>query len=302
MRGIVSKSTGSWYKVIIDEQEVDARLRGIIRTQELKSTNPVVVGDEVYLEEENGEFYIKDYADRKNCIVRKSNKLSKQYQLIAANIDLALLVVSPATPYTPQGFIDRFLVAAESYLIPVYIVINKRDLDTKKANSHRDYLFTLYSSLGYKTLNYSFLQQEDIDSIKELLHNKTALISGNSGVGKSTLVNALDPELNQKIGGISKSYNKGMHTTTFAQMFRIDTIRLIDTPGIKDFGITDLEPNKVCHYFPEMKNVLDDCKFNNCLHVNEPKCAVLDKLINDEINEARYENYLGILDELNEKK
>lgn len=298
MKGIVSKSTGSWYKVLIDGQEVDARLRGKLRTKDLKSTNPIVVGDEVVLEKENDEYLIADYTERKNCIVRRSNKLSKQFQLIAANIDVALLVVSPTNPFTPQGFIDRFLVSAESYHIPVYILLNKKDVSTKKADVYRQYLLDLYSQIGYKTLNVSFLDSEDIATIHELIRGKTILISGNSGVGKSTLINALDPTIQQKIGDISSSYFKGKHTTTFAQMFMIDDFRIIDTPGIKDFGITGMDPQHVSHFFPEMSSVLEHCKFNNCIHVNEPHCQVIKLLQEGEINENRYFNYISILEEL----
>jgi ribosome biogenesis GTPase len=298
MKGIVSKSTGSWYKVLIDGQEVDARLRGKLRTKDLKSTNPIVVGDEVLLEKENNEYVIADYTERTNCIVRRSNKLSKQYQLIAANIDLALLVVSPSNPFTPQGFIDRFLVSAESYHIPVYLVVNKKDVSTKKADKYREYLLNLYADIGYKTLNVSFLDDHDIACIHQLIAGKTILISGNSGVGKSTLINALDPNIQQKTGDISSSYFKGKHTTTFAQMFVIDDFRIIDTPGIKDFGITGLDPQHVSHYFPEMRSALHSCKFNNCIHVNEPKCEVLRLLSEGKINENRYFNYISILEEL----
>jgi len=203
------------------------------------------------------------------------------------------LVVSPATPYTPQGFIDRFLVTAEAYHIPVIILINKKDIDKKKANSHRETLLNLYSKIGYKTLNVSFFEQEDIDQIKTEISNKTVLISGNSGVGKSTLINQLDPSLNQKIGKISKSYNKGQHTTTFAQMFVLNNnIRIIDTPGIKDFGIVNMDKNQVSHFFPEMRDLLHQCKFSNCLHVNEPKCAVIEVLQVQKIRSL----HLGSLD------
>jgi ribosome biogenesis GTPase len=299
MKGIVSKSTGSWYKVLLDNgNEIDARLRGKIRTQGLKSTNPVVVGDEVELDFVEDEYAIKDVAPRDNYILRKSNKLSKQYQIIASNLDLALLVVSPANPHTPQGFIDRFLVTAEAYHIPVIILINKKDLDTKKANTHREMLLNLYSNIGYETLNVSILQDKDVQLVRKLVANKTVLVTGNSGVGKSTLINSLVPESNQKVSEISKSYNKGKHTTTFAQMFIGDDFRIIDTPGIKDFGIIDLEKNQISHFFPEIKAVLSECKFNNCMHKDEPKCKVQDALNQGTIDVNRYINYLGILEEL----
>lgn len=300
MRGIVSKSTGSWYKVLLDNgNEIDARLRGKIRTLNLKSTNPVVVGDEVILDFVEDEYSIKEVCERHNCIVRKSNKLSKQFQIIAANIDRAFLIVSPAKPHTPQGFIDRFLATAEAYHIPVSILLNKKDLDLKKANSHREMLMDLYPKVGYDIYNVSFLEEDDISKIKELVEDKCVLLAGNSGVGKSTLINALIPDSNQKVSSISKSYNKGRHTTTFAQMFvGANGCRIIDTPGIKDFGIVNIEPNQVCHFFPEMRNLLSQCKFSNCLHTEEPQCRIIEAVENGEISVTRYVNYLGILEEI----
>ncbi|MGB0850781.1 MAG: ribosome small subunit-dependent GTPase A [Bacteroidia bacterium] len=300
MLGIVSKSTGSWYKVLLDNgNEIDARLRGKIRTLDLKSTNPVVVGDEVILDFVEDEYSIKEVCERHNCIVRKSNKLSKQFQIIAANIDRAFLIVSPAKPHTPQGFIDRFLATAEAYHIPVSILLNKKDLDLKKANSHREMLMELYPKVGYDIYNVSFLEDDDISKIKELVEDKCVLLAGNSGVGKSTLINALIPDSNQKVSSISKSYNKGRHTTTFAQMFVGENgCRIIDTPGIKDFGIVNIEPNQVCHFFPEMRNLLSQCKFSNCLHTEEPQCRIIQAVENGEISVTRYVNYLGILEEI----
>lgn len=299
MQGIVSKSTGSWYKILLDNgNQVDARLRGKLRTQELKSTNPVVVGDKVQLEYLDDEYLISEVIERENYIIRKSNKLSKQYQIIAANVDLALLIISPANPHTPQGFIDRYLLTAEAYNIPVIILINKKDIDSKKANAHRENLKQLYTGIGYLTNNVSLLEEKDIEQVKTLITNKTTLVTGNSGVGKSTLINGLLPHSNQKVREISKSYNKGRHTTTFAQMFIGENFKIIDTPGIKDFGIVDIEPYQVSHFFPEMKLRLDDCKFNNCLHTEEPKCAVKEALEAGEIDVNRYVNYLGILEEI----
>ncbi|PCJ66766.1 MAG: ribosome small subunit-dependent GTPase A [Bacteroidetes bacterium] len=300
MQGIVSKSTGSWYKILLpDGQEVDARLRGKIRTLDIKSTNPVVVGDEVLLDYVEKEYAIREILDRRNCIVRKSNKLSKQFQIIASNIDHAFLIASPAKPHTPPGFIDRFLVTAEAYQIPISILLNKKDLNGKKANSHREMLMELYPSIGYEIHNVSFLDPEDLDKVKELVADKCVLLSGNSGVGKSTLINALMPDSNQKVSAISKAYGKGRHTTTFAQMFVGENgCRVIDTPGIKDFGMVNIEPNQVSHYFPEMRKLLHDCKFSNCLHTEEPECKVLEALEQEKISVTRYINYLGILEEI----
>lgn len=301
MKGVVSKSTGSWYKVYINGAEVDARLRGKIRTQNLKSTNPVTVGDVVFLDYQNEEYLIKGVEERKNCIVRKSNKLSKQYQLIASNIDQAILVVTPGYPYTPMGFIDRYLITASAYQIPVCILINKKDLNEGKLPAYRRELLSVYQGLGYDCRPMSFFDQEDIEQVKALVKGKTTLISGNSGVGKSTLANALDPSIGQKIGDISTSYDKGQHTTTFAQMFVLGPQSfIIDTPGLKDFGLVHIDKQQLSHYFPEMKAVLNQCKFNNCLHLEEPECAVIDALEKGQIFESRYLNYLNMMDELDQ--
>jgi ribosome biogenesis GTPase / thiamine phosphate phosphatase len=299
MVGIVTKSTGSWYKVLVNGEEVDARLRGKIRTLNLKSTNPVVVGDQVILDVNDDEYLIKSVIDRQNCIVRKSNKLSKQYQIIAANIDRAFLIVSPAKPHTPQGFIDRFLATAEAYHIPVTILLNKSDLDSKKAMIHREHLMELYPSIGYEIQNVSFLDSDDISQIQKSIGSQCVLLAGNSGVGKSTLINAILPDSNQKVSAISSSYHKGRHTTTFAQMFLGDQgSKIIDTPGIKDFGMVQTEPNQVSHYFPEMRSRLSECKYSNCLHTEEPDCQILKAVENQEIAVTRYVNYLSILEEV----
>ena len=299
MRGIVTKSTGSWYKVLIDGKEYDARLRGKIRTLKLKSTNPVVVGDIVNLDNDGEQFLIKAIEERQNCIVRKSNKLSKQFQIIAANIDRAFLIASPAKPHTPQGFIDRFLATAEAYHIPVTLLLNKKDLDTKKASHHRCHLMELYPNVGYEIYNVSFLDTEDVEFISQLVGNQCVLLAGNSGVGKSTLINALLPNSNQKVSEISSSYHKGKHTTTFAQMFiGKQGCKIIDTPGIKDFGMVQTEPNQVSHYFPEMRSRLSKCKYSNCLHTEEPDCQIIKALETQEIAVTRYVNYLSILEEV----
>ncbi|MFY0644914.1 MAG: ribosome small subunit-dependent GTPase A [Bacteroidia bacterium] len=303
MEGTVSKSTGSWYKVFVEGKEIDARLRGKFRKQDIKATNPVTVGDKVELELDGEDYVITTIHERKNCIIRKSNKLSKQYQLIAANIDLAFLVVTPGFPYTPMGFIDRYLITAAAYHIPVIIVINKNDLEGEKIKKYRRELIRTYMRIGVRCLDLSFKRARDIEAIRSYAYGKTCLISGNSGVGKSTLVNGLIPGLDQKIGDISTSYFKGQHTTTFAQMFAIDDHSfIIDTPGLKDFGLINIDKQDLGYYFTEIGIHSKNCKFNNCIHIEEPGCGVLKALEDGYIAESRYINYLSMLDELDQLK
>ena len=303
MNGIVTKSTGSWYTVLLEDQEVSARLRGKIRTQGLKSTNPVTVGDRVDLEHEDGEYLIAAVHDRRNCIVRRSNKLSKQYQLIAANIDLAVLVITPGKPYTPMGFIDRFAATAEAYDIPLSLLVNKSDLTGRKVDAYRNELLYTYQKVGYPCRNVSFLDADQVQELRSAWQGKTILLSGNSGVGKSTLINALKPGLAQKIGEISESYHKGKHTTTFAQMFQYaPNSFIIDTPGIKDFGLVGMEKVHLSHYFKEMQPLYNQCRFNDCLHVEEPGCAVQEALESGDILPSRYLSYLNMLEEIQEQK
>ncbi|TNE81083.1 MAG: ribosome small subunit-dependent GTPase A [Bacteroidetes bacterium] len=299
MKALVTKSTGSWYTLLTPAgEEVQARMRGKLRLEGSKSTNPVAVGDEVEAEEEGneGQMLITSIYPRKNYIIRKSNNLSKQTQVIAANLDLAVLVVTMATPATSTGFIDRFLVTAEAYHIPALIVFNKIDI------YHEDALYLLrlyekiYESVGYECLQVSATRGTNMNLLREKIEGKTCLFSGHSGVGKSTLLNALDSSIQQKTGEISTYSNKGKHTTTFAEMFLLpNTTRLIDTPGIKDFGVVNLEKSEVSHFFPEMKSRLGECKFNDCLHVEEPGCAILEALEAEKIEISRYYSYLSIL-------
>lgn len=303
MKGIVIKSTGSWYKIRQEDNTVlDARIKGKIRLRDIDTTNPVAVGDIVDYEfESSGDVtngVITELEKRHNYIIRKSNKLSKQGQIIAANIDLALLVVTLSNPRTSLGFIDRFLVMAGAYHIPVTLVFNKCDLYTEEDKENYDYLQMLYGHLGYPCVLSSTVVEE-YNPQKQLLpiiKGKKVLISGHSGVGKSSLLNQLLPGASQKVEKISDMHLKGKHTTTFAEMFFLDDeTALIDTPGIRDFGIIDLEESEIGHYFPEIRALMSQCKFNNCKHLNEPDCAVIKAYEESRIAPERYESYLSIL-------
>ena len=306
MKGLVVKSTGSWYEVRQEDGSViPCRLRGQFRIKGIKNTNPVVVGDFVQYElEKDGNGWITTIEPRKNYIDRKSTKLSKISHLIASNIDMAFLVVTLKEPRTSLGFIDRFLLAAEGFRIPVCLVFNKIDLydnvETGQVPSLLntvDELEKLYGGIGYKTLRTSTVSMEGIESLKQLMQGKTVLFSGHSGVGKSALIKAVAPEMDIKIGEISSVHNKGKHTTTFAQMYRIDSMDgfIIDTPGIKEFGLIQYSKEEIRDYFPEIRQYNNCCRFDNCMHVHEPGCAVLKAVEEGKIPSSRYLNYLAIL-------
>ncbi len=299
-KGLVIKSTGKWYKIRMnDGSVVDAQIRGKFRIKGLKSTNPIAVGDNVTLEEEKDETWvIKTIEDRKNYIIRKSVNLSKQSHIIAANIDQAFLLVTVNRPQTSYGFIDRFLVTAEAYKIPVVILINKMDdydeLELLKAEEIAD----IYSHIGYEVLKISALDTGGVATLKKRFTDKVSMLGGHSGAGKSTLVNAISPGLDIKVMEVSSSHNKGQHTTTFAEMHELDCGGfIIDTPGIKGFGIVDIEKEELHMLFPEMLALLPDCKFHNCKHINEPKCAVLSALEEGNIDEVRYTSYLTMYED-----
>lgn len=300
MHGIVTKSTGSRYMVLgEDGVYAECGIKGKFRIQGIKATNPVAVGDMVEFEQESGgKGVIYKIAERKNYIIRKSINLSKQVHILASNIDQALLVVTPAFPRTSPGFIDRFLLTAEAYHIPVILVFNKMDLfedDTEIAN-YLNTLIDIYQRIGYDCYKVSAKQKQSIDMLRELTQNKTTLIAGHSGVGKSTLVNVMDNQLNLKTGEISEAHLKGKHTTTFAEMHRLYYGGfIIDTPGIKELGIVDMKKEEIADYFPEMRALENMCRFNNCLHLNEPKCAVLEALDKGEIAASRYNSYVSVL-------
>lgn len=301
MKGLVLKSTGSWYDVLgEDEYTYTCRTRGKLRLQGFKTTNPIAVGDRVsfYLDEEvQGQGVIDEILPRENYIIRKSIKLKSQGHIIASNIDQAILIVTLAYPRTSLGFIDRFLVTAESFRIPQVLVFNKKDLLDEEGFQLLDQIQAIYENIGIPCLTVSALEETGIEDVRQLLSGKKSLISGHSGVGKSTLINKIAPEINQKTGEVSGYAEKGIHTTTFAEMFRIgeDTF-IIDTPGIKELGIIDIEKEELSDYFPEMRALQSECKFHNCTHIHEPKCAVQDAVDNGEIAESRYMSYVSILE------
>lgn len=300
MKGLVTKSTGSWYDVLgEDERLYQARLRGKFKNQDLKVTNPIAVGDIVEFEMvEDGSVSITSILPRLNYILRKSPRKTAHAHLLAANIDQAMLVVTISSPRTSTGFIDRFLISAEAFRIPVILVFNKTDLLNDDEMEIRDALTALYQSLCEEVIHCSALTGENTEHLRAVLKGGKTLLSGHSGVGKSSVINRIAPELHLKTGEISAFSDKGTHTTTFAQMFRLDSDTfIIDTPGIKELGLIDMEKEEIAHYFPEMRALIGDCRFNNCLHVNEPGCAVKASVNEGDIHESRYYNYLGMLEE-----
>ncbi|MFV0531354.1 MAG: ribosome small subunit-dependent GTPase A [Flavobacteriales bacterium] len=301
MTGIVTKSTGSWYSIRDENGEIhEARIKGKFRIQGIQNTNPVAVGDVVDFEiKDDKSTVITKIYDRKNYIIRKSVNLSKKTHIIASNIDLAFLIVTLKQPQTSTGFIDRFLITAEAYSIPVILLFNKIDtLLTKEEILQKNELMDLYQSIGYDCQEISALNKINIEWVQEKMKNKTSLLSGHSGAGKSTLINALSPDLNLKTKEISSSHNKGQHTTTFAEMFEWSFGGyVIDTPGIKGLGLVEMEKEEISDYFPEILAVKNNCKFNNCLHLNEPECAVKKAVEKEKIAVSRFLSYLSFLED-----
>lgn len=299
MRGIVVKSTGSWYTVRDDEGVRHmCRLAGKIRLENRKTTNPVAVGDIVHFETGTDEEsnVIREIEPRKNYIIRRSVNLSKQAHILASNIDQAVLVATLILPRTSTGFIDRFLVTAEAYRIPAVIIFNKKDLIDGELKALQDEQVDLYRKIGYHVIETSAFDPNDVQVVRELLRNKTSLIAGHSGVGKSSLINAIQPGLKLKVGEISEVHFKGKHTTTFAELFDLDFGGfIIDTPGIKELGVLEMKKEEVGHYFPEFRALMHACRFNNCTHTNEPGCAVRRALEEGLIDPGRYHNYISIL-------
>lgn|SRR5690606_28963164 len=298
MRGLVVKSTGSWYQVLGEDHHMyDCRIKGKFRIKGIKTTNPIAVGDWVQFEIESSQdtAVITALEPRKNYIIRKSVNLSKQTQIIGANLDQAILVVTLASPPTSLGFIDRFLVTAEAYDVPAVLVFNKLDLFSEEGLEILEEYKSMYESIGYPCYAVSAAEGTNIDQIKALLKDKVTLVSGHSGVGKSTLINAIVPEANLKTGDISNWSDKGKHTTTFAEMIHLPFGgKLIDTPGIRELGIVDIEKQELCHFFPEMRARLNQCKFNNCVHINEPGCVVIEAVEEGLISPTRYDSYVSM--------
>ena len=291
----VVRATGSWYDVLHDGETVRCRIRGRLRLKGVRSTNPVVVGDEVACEaDEGGDYVIADILPRRNYVIRRASNLSKESHIIAANVQ-ALLMASLRSPETPTEFVDRFLVTCEAYKVPVTILLSKLDLQDAEAVAE---FRAVYEGAGYRVLEVSVREGRGVEEVRELLAGRTTLVSGNSGVGKSTLIQAIDPSLDIRTGEISESHHKGRHTTTFSTMYPLaGGGAVIDTPGIKGFGLIDIDEAELWHYFPEMMRVAPACRFYNCTHTHEPGCAVTEAVKAGEIAWPRYESYLKIRDE-----
>ena len=297
IEGLVMRATGSWYEVLHEGEVLRCRMRGKLRLRGVRSTNPVVVGDTVHCEcGEDGEWVIVDIAPRHNYIIRRASNLSKESHIIASNIDRAMLVVTLVEPVTAVEFIDRFLVTCEAYKVPVTILLAKIDLLQDNPEAVAEF-HRVYEGAGYEVIDISATQGVGVERVKAMLSGKTTLLSGNSGVGKSTLIGAIDPTIEIRTGEISDSFHKGKHTTTFSTMYRTADGYIIDTPGVKGFGLIDIDDKELWHYFPEMISRAGECKFFNCTHTHEPHCAVIEAVKREEIAFSRYESYLKILDE-----
>lgn len=305
MKGLVIKNTGSWYTVLTDEGTViDSKIKGNFRLKGIRSTNPVAVGDRVtILTNQEGTAFITHIDDRRNYIIRRSSNLSKQSHIIAANVDQAFLIVTINYPETSTTFIDRFLATAEAYSVPVVLVFNKTDRLSPEERHIQKMMVDLYDGIGYTCREISAATGEGVDVLEPLLIDKITLFSGNSGVGKSTLLNRLIPGVQLRTAEISDAHNTGMHTTTFSEMLRLPCGGwAIDTPGVKGFGAYDMEPEEICSYFREIFRFSANCRFNNCTHTHEPNCAVIEAVKNHYIAESRYNSYLSMLDDKDESK
>ena len=299
MKGLVIKNTGSWYTVRLDDgQLLDCKIKGNFRLKGIRSTNPVAVGDRVTVE--NG--WIVNIEDRRNYIIRKSINLSKQSHILAANVDQALLLVTVSRPQTSTTFVDRFLASAEAYRVPVILVFNKTDLLDEDELHYQQMMVTLYSTIGYECRQISAERGDGVDELRPLLDGKISLLSGNSGVGKSTLINRLVPGANLRTAEISEAHLSGQHTTTFSEMIELNNGYLIDTPGIKGFGTFDMEREELTSYFREIFEFSKQCRFSDCTHTHEPGCAVLKAVEDHYIAQSRYQSYLSMLDDKDENK
>ena len=306
MRGLVIKNTGSWYHVKTDDnQVVNCKVRGNFRLKGIQSTSPVVVGDYVHIElNQEGTAFITEIEDRKNYIIRRSSNLSKLSHILAANLDQCMLFVTIDQPETSTVFIDRFLASAEAYRVPTILLFNKVDSYNEDDLRYVDGMMYLYSSIGYSCLKTSIVSKEGIEELKVLLKDKITLFSGHSGVGKSSLINELIPGLDLKVGEISEHHNTGIHTTTYSEMHNIPGTKgyLIDTPGIKGFGTFNMAKEEISHFFPEIFKTSKNCRFNNCTHIHEPGCAVLEAVKEHYISESRYHSYLSMMEDDFEEK
>jgi len=300
MQGLVIKNTGSWYTVLMDDgQLLDCKIKGNFRIKGIRSTNPVAVGDHVTVGEGN---WITEIADRRNYIIRKSINLSKQSHILAANVDQALLVITVSKPETSTTFIDRFLASAEAYRVPVVLIFNKTDLLNDDERRYQQLMIQLYETIGYECRAISAQTGDGVDALRDLLQGKITLLSGNSGVGKSTLINRLIPHANLRTADISDAHQTGMHTTTFSEMIPMGGGWVIDTPGIKGFGTFDMEREELTSYFREIFEFSKQCRFSNCTHTHEPGCAVLKAVEDHYIAQSRYQSYLSMLDDKDENK
>ena len=305
MKGLVIKNTGSWYTVKTDDGNiVESKIKGNFRLKGIRSTNPVAVGDRVeIIRNQEGTAFISAIEDRRNYIIRKSQNLSKQSHIIAANVDQAFLIVTVNYPQTSTTFIDRFLASAEAYSVPVVLVFNKTDLLSEEERHYQDMMMTLYETVGYQCVAISAEKGDSVDTLLPLLHDKITLLSGNSGVGKSTLINRILPGVNLRTAEISDSHNTGMHTTTFSEMLLLPNGGyIIDTPGIKGFGTFNMEPEEISGFFKEIFRFSKDCRFNNCTHTHEPGCAVIKAVEDHYIAASRYQSYLSMLNDKDENK
>lgn len=305
MKATIYKSTGSWYVVKTEEGKVfNARIKGKFKIDDITSTNPIAVGDRVEIEMENegeGSVVIHTICDRRNYITRQSPHNKHQHHIIASNLDQSLLFATLKDPKTSQGFIDRFLVTCEAYHIPAVIVFNKSDLYKKKEEEKFDELKQIYEKIGYKVMLMSIEENKGVEAVKELLKDKVTLLSGHSGVGKSSFINNVFPELKLKTQDVSGWSGKGLHTTTFAEMFELSFGgKVIDTPGLREFALMDISKQELSHYFPEMRALINDCQYNNCMHISEPGCAVKEAVNSGRIATDRYVSYLTILETINE--
>ena len=297
IEGIVTSATGSWYEVATEMGTLNCRIRGRLRLKGVRSTNPVVVGDRVVVEPDGDSSVIVEIVPRRNYVIRRASNLSKESHIIAANIDHALLIVTLHSPTTPKEFVDRFLITCEAYKVPVSIVLGKADTLTEEWATEAEEFTAIYEDAGYEVIRLSSTTGEGVEHIRAMLRGRTTLVAGNSGVGKSTLIGSIDPTLDIRTGEISDSHQQGKHTTTFSTMYPLEGGYIIDTPGIKGFGLIDIDDKELCRYFPEMMRLAPECRFYNCTHTHEPGCAVTEAVKEGRVAWSRYESYLKILDE-----